>query len=168
MLAELATQDFGRTAAPQGSYGALVAVPFAKSAELIEFALADFQPDVKTDDVWYASMGAGQAVADPLLGFMRRVFWGDKPPSHREGVFAVTMVLKLGCEMAPAGVAEPIQIAVLGPGNKGRLSARRLADDELSEHLENVESAIKHFAEYRDLLQGFGEEPLTPPPTPSN
>ena len=53
-----------------GRYGALVAVPFGRCGELIEFPF-DLQPELKTDENWYVSMGAGQAVADPLLGLDR-------------------------------------------------------------------------------------------------
>lgn len=169
MLAESAINDFSKTGARLGSYGALVAVPCNKKAELIEFAIADFQPEVKTKDIWYASMGSGQLVADPLLGFMRETFWGDSPPSRQDGVFAVTMVLKLGCKMAPTGVAEPIQIAVLAPNtnDKGKLHAFRLTKEELLEHEGNVRSAIEYFSKYKEILHET-PAPKELPPAPSS
>ena len=169
MLAQSAIKDFSETEARLGSYGALVAVPCGKTVELIESAVADFQPEVKTKDIWYASMGSGQLVADPLLGFIRKTFWGDDPPSRQDGVFAVTMVLKLGCEMAPTGVAEPIQIAMLGPDpeNKGKLSARGLKKEELLEHEGNVKSAIEYFSKYRNILHGTDTPTPELPPAPS-
>ena len=169
MLAQSAVQDFLGTGVRTVNYGALVAVPCKHKAELIEFALNDFQPEVKTGDIWYASMGSGQPVADPLLGFMRKTFWGDSPPSRQDGVFAVTMVLKLGCEMAPMGVAEPIQIAVLAPNpnDKGKLHAFRLTEEELLEHEGNVKSAIEYFSKYKEILH---ETPSSKelPPAPSS
>ena len=169
MLARSAIQDFFATGIKTGNYGALVAVSCRHKAELIEFAVNDFQPEVKTGDIWYASMGSGQPVADPLLGFMRKTFWGDSPPSRQDGVFAVTMVLKLGCEMAPTGVAEPIQIAVLGPNpnDKGKLHAFRLTKEELLEHEGNVESAIKYFSKYKEMLHET-PSPKELPPAPSS
>ena len=168
MLAQSAVQDFFGTGIRTVNYGALVAVSCRHKAELIEFAVNDFQPEVKTRDIWYASMGSGQLVADPLLGFIRKTFWGDSPPSRQDGVFAVTMVLKLGCEMAPTGVAEPIQIAVLSPDprNKGKLSAFRLTKEELLEHEGNVESAIEYFSKYRESFHKTStpkELPSAPP-----
>ena len=168
MLARSAIQDFFATGIKTVNYGALVAVPCKYKAELIEFAVNDFQPEVKTRDIWYASMGSGQLVADPLLGFIRKTFWGDSPPSRQDGVFAVTMVLKLGCEMAPTGVAEPIQIAVLSPDpkNKGKLSAFRLTKEELLEHEGNVKSAIEYFSKYRESFHKTStpkELPSAPP-----
>ena len=153
-LAKEAIQDFAQTRVKEGRYGALVAIPCGKVPELIEFAVADFQPEIKTKDYWYASMGSGQLVADPLLGFIRHTFWGDAPPSRQDGVFAVTMVLKLGCQMAPTGVALPIQMAVLRRDHKGRMLARRLTREELLEHEGNVDGAIDHFRTYQDILRG--------------
>ncbi len=154
IMAEFTINDFVQTKVPPGNYGAFVAVPLGGRAELIEFALTDFQPEVKTKDNWYASMGSGQPVADPLLGFMRKTFWGNKPPSRQDGVFAVTMVLKLGCAMAPTGVAEPIQIATLSEEKEGKLSARRLTTEELLEHQGNVDDALSYFGQYQDVLHG--------------
>lgn len=167
MLAQSAIEDFSGTGASRGSYGALVAIPCGEKAELIEFSVANFQPEVKTEDCWYASMGSGQLVADPLLGFMRETFWGDDPPSRPDGIFAATMVLKLGCKMAPGGVAEPIQMAVLSPNkeNKGRLSTRLLDQEELLEHSANVEDAIRHFKEYREILHSKSTQKLPEAPS---
>ena len=134
--------------------------------ELIEFAVNDFQPEVKTSDYWYASMGSGQAVADPLLGFIRHTFWGDLPPSRQDGVFAATMVLKLGCQMAPMGVAPPIQMAVLRRDGKGNLKVRRVEEEELLEHEANVDSAIEYFRGYQDVLHMPGASSDELPPVP--
>lgn len=167
LLARPTVQDFASTGAGKAAYGALVAVPCNKRAELIEFNVAGFQPEVKTEVNWYVSMGAGQLVADPLLGFVRRVFWGDEPPSRQDGVFAAMMVLKLACEMAPTGVAPPVQMALLSPDKKGHLVRKELTQEELLEHNGNVEGAIQHFRKYRDILRGEGTpRPAEPPKAP--
>ena len=155
ILSASAIQNFATTGVSQGAYGALVAIPSGTTPQLIEFAVSNFQPEVKTNNSWYVSMGAGQHVADPLLGFIRRAFWGDTPPNRQEGVFAATMVLELGCEMAPTGVAKPIQMATLVPKKKGKAYlARRLSDEELLEHVEHVKSVIQYFGGYREYLHG--------------
>ena len=159
-------QDFSSTNMNPGGYGALVAVPNGRTAELIEFPLENLQPEVKSDVNWYASMGIGQLVADPLLGFVRAVFWGDEPPNRQEGVFAATLVLKLACQMSPVGVAEPIQMAILYPNKKGQLSARQLTEEELLEHKEVVSGAIEHFKQYRSKLAGQDEPAEAPPAAP--
>ena len=168
LIAQETLKDFASTNVKQGQYGALVAVPRGGTPELIEFDVTDFQPEVKTDANWYASMGAGQTVADPLLGFIRKAFWGDDPPSRQDGIFAATMVLGLACEMAPFGVAPPIQMAVLAPGKKGQLSARLISEEELLEHQENVNGALNHLRTYRDQLRNGAGGPAPPaPPSPS-
>ena len=164
LLCQSAIKDFASTNAGQGSYGALVAIPCKKKAELIEFGTNDFQPEIKTNTSWYVSMGSGQLVADPLLGFIRTAFWGDDPPTRQDGVFAATMVLKLACNMTPFGVSLPIQMAILGPEKKGQLVARRLTEEELLEHESNVNSAIEYFKKYRDIFRGGSEmKPPVPP-----
>lgn len=151
-LSREAIENFQKTFVSPGNYGALVAIPCRNTPTLIEFSLASFQPEIKDKDCWYVSMGSGQMVADPLLGFMRRVFWGDAPPNRQDGVFATAMVLALGCEMAPTGVAKPIQIAVLGKDNRSHWRVERLSRDKLDGHLANVESAIEYFKGYREVL----------------
>lgn len=167
-LSHLALKDFAQTGVMQPAieYGALVAVPCNGKAELVEFTVLAFQPEVKTkDDIWYVSMGSGQAVADPLLGFMRKTFWGNSPPSRQDGIFAVAMVLELACEMAPGGVAGPSQIAVLGPNPKegGKLFASRLTEAELLEHKCNVESVLKYFSRYKESFHEDSESKKKPP-----
>ena len=163
MLSRVTIQDFqstntspiGTNSSPIG-YGALVAFPCKEEFTLVEFEVGTFQPELKTKSGWYVSMGAGKLVADPLLGLMRRVFWGDSPPTWQEGVFAATMVLTLGCWMAPQGVSEPIQIAVLAKGKNGKPLAQRISTEE---HVENVKSAIEYFRGYTEKLFGEDDEP---------
>ena len=167
LIAKNTLGNFISTHVPSGQYGALVAVPCGKRAELIEFDAATFQPEFKTVDNWYASMGSGQMVADPLLGFVRQVFWGDSPPKRQDGVFAATMVLKLACDMAPLGVAPPIQMAIFAPNHKGQLAASHLSEDELHEHEGNVKEALEYFSKYPDQIRNPPDGPMPPaPPAP--
>ena len=178
MLSESALEDFGQTGIdplrPSGNqpedYGALVAIPCGQGPALLAFPAVGFQPEVKTDGLWYAAMGSARNVADPLLGFVRITFWeSHAPPSCQEGIFAATLVLKLGCALYPGGVAEPVQMAVLRPqpGRKGRLLAHRLTEDELSEHEQSMEQAIRHFRGYRETFRGKGRQVPSLPIPPS-
>ena len=167
MLSRVAINNFQSTYLNQFNYGALLAFPCKDEPALIEFDVGNFQPELKTKSSWYVSMGAGKPVADPLLGFMRRVFWGDSPPSRQEGVFAVAMVLTLGCEMAPQGVSKPIQIAILARNDKGKLFAERIGSEKQQEHLENVNSAIEYFRNYNRVLLGQDDTPSDLPSAPA-
>ncbi len=114
-------------------------------------------------------MGTGQLIADPQLGFVRAVFWGDSVPNCQEGIFAATLVLKLGCEMAPIGVAPPLQMAILhsSPEHKGQLRARNLSDEELYEHGEVADEAMKYFSEFRSGVSGRISPENSPPVDPN-
>jgi 20S proteasome alpha/beta subunit len=151
-LSHNSIKNFQQTCLQSFNFGALVAYPHKNQPTLIEFASGDFQPEIKNSSSWYVSMGAGQPVADPLLGLVRRVFWGDSPPDLRLGIFAAAMVLTLGCEMAPYGVSAPIQMAVLTKNRKKNLYARKVKPEELQEHIENVNGAIRYFGGYIDVL----------------
>ncbi len=151
LISRCAIEDFSSTYQELGAFGALTAIPNRSHAELIEFSVADFQPEVKSENNWYASMGSGQSVADPLLGFVRTVFWGDEAPRCEEGIFATTLVLKLACSMTPHGVAEPIQMATICREDD-EFKARYLTEDELNEYDQSVDAAVAHFKEYSAKL----------------
>lgn len=151
-LAAEAIKDFSSTSAPR-DYGALVAFPCQHKHMLCEFAPPHFQPELKTDRIWYVSMGGAQAIADPFLGLIREVFWIEGVPTHSEAVFAVAWTLSHAIKLNPGGVNAPMQIAVLA-SEKGKLSARMLSDAEISEHQGNVEGAIDHLRKYGDILSG--------------
>ena len=156
-LSGIGIRDFTSTYMKIGQYGALLAFAANSSFGLCEFALNDFQPELKTaDSLWYVSMGCGQVITDPFLGLMRKVFWKDKPPRISEGIFAVYWALEHTIELNPGGINGPIQIAVLSRDSKG-FSARLLEEGELSEHSENIEGAIEHLSKYKDMLQGKGQ-----------
>ena len=161
-LCALAIEDFAATKVEKGTYGALVAFPCAGKIHLCEFATTDFQPEFKNTNMWFVSMGSGQAITDPFLGLMRRVFWGDTPPHLNEGIFAVTWTLKHVIELNPGGIAPPAQIAVLDANKK---QARLLTDEEIQEHINNAEGAEKHLQSYRDILQGKKGEAIPLPPS---
>ncbi len=156
--------DFASTQAPKEAYGALVAYPLKKKPCLCEFALSDFQPEMKTADrIWYCSMGSGQNITDPFLAFMRSVFWTDgRQPNVREGVFATAWALEHVVDCNPGGVDGPISIAVL-ERNRNNLVARRIRDEELDEIREHIDEAKTRL---RDFIVDFqlDEVPEIPKP----
>ena len=161
-ISQRATGDFVKTNCSSANYGALVALPSRRAnPELIEFYSGNLQPELKSKENWYVSMGSGQAVADPLLGFLRAAFWGDNPPSREDGIFCAVLVLRLACAMVPMGVAEPIQMAVLEPNSAGgSMRARSLSREELEEHREHVDEVMERF---RSLRHGTRTSPLPRP-----
>jgi len=142
-LTAATTQDFGQTGVKQGSYGALVAFPSEHRHHLCEFSVHDFQPELKTDKLWYVSMGSAQPITDTFLGFIREVFWNDGMPNLHDGIFAATWILDYAVKVNAGGVNAPVRISVLEDGKKGQSEARLLSDDELGEHRQNIDEA-KH------------------------
>jgi 20S proteasome alpha/beta subunit len=152
-MATFAISDFRGTGAPM-NFGALVAFPKKKDAYLVEFTTGDLQPEMKSANTWYVSMGSGQSLADPYLGFIRHVLWKDGPPDVRQGLFAASWVMQQSLLVAPGYIGPPIDIAVL-QNNKAKI----LSKDEVEEHLERVAAANEHFRQF------FDKEEAPPVPT---
>ena len=107
-------------------------------------------------------MGSGQLIVDPFLAFLRSVFWKNKSPKLREGIFLTLWALLHACEVNPGGINEPIKIAIL-ESKKGQLFARFLTEDELDEHRNMIESATNHMASFRDVVLGDKDAEDVPP-----
>lgn len=155
MLAEVTTKNFQATSANVKEYGALLAFPCHGKAHLCEFACGDFQPELKTQDIWYVSMGSGQLIVDPFLALIRKVFWDDGMPNCQDAVFAVYWAISHAIDVNPGGVNKPVSIGVLRNG----VNAVLLPEEDLEAHNENVNGAIRHLRKYKDILQGKGDAP---------
>ena len=101
--------DFKSTFVQKLDFGALLAFSSKGDFHLLEFEHGTFQPELKTKNLWYVSMGSGQPMCDPFLGLMRKVFWKNSPPRLNEGVFAVTWALQHAIDLNPGGIKGPLQ-----------------------------------------------------------
>lgn len=155
MLSRNGIEEFQQTYVQQISLSVLVACPAREGPLLLELpgGVAGFQPEVKTDELWYVSVGSGQLIVDPFLAFFRSIFWKDRPPNLHGGIFITLWALLHACEVNPGGINEPITIAVLEK-KKGQLLARTLTEDELAERRNAVKDATEHIASFRDVLSG--------------
>lgn len=162
-MSELGIADFTLTGAPKGQYGALVAYPTGPHIHLCEFGCADFQPEQKTEHMWYASMGSGQLIADPFLGLMRSVYWRGGMPNLQDGIFIASWAIQHVIEVNTGGVGGDVQMATLSNTSTGPV-ARLLLPDELAEHRENVEGAMEHLRCYmnRDTTSSAPAIPMPP------
>ena len=125
----------------QLQFGALLAYVHQKKAYLLEFEPQSFQPEVKDDRLWYVSLGAGQAIADPFLALMRRCFFRDGPPSLATGRLAAAWTLHHTCEVHPGGVKDPFHLAEI-EGVKG--NANELDEDAMAEHQEMIRTCYSY------------------------
>jgi len=135
-----AITNFQNTNANRGQYGALVGFVLGDKPFLCEFAVADFQPEFKTESIWYGSMGSGQAITDPFLALMREVFWQKGLPTVQDATFAATWALDHAIQVNPGGINGPARIAVL-ERTSGKYRARLLEDAALEEHRQNIQQA---------------------------
>ena len=143
--------------------GALLAAPIENNAHLVEFGIADFQPELKDGKITFVAMGSGQMLAEPFVAFVRRVLWADGEPNVQEATFGVYWALDHTIKYAPGGVGEPIKIAIL-KRVKGKWKARLLGEDELQEQLQHIgqfENKIGQFP--KEILE---EPSVAIPPSP--
>jgi len=166
ILSREAIKDFQETNTPKGLFGALVAFHCGGRACLVEFDIDNFQPSVMDTNIWYASMGSGQPIADPFLGLMRRVFCPKSPPQLATGIFITAWTLEHTIDVNPGGIKGPFHLAILkrDVAAKGKFVAKELDEAELDEHYNNVEAAYKHLGEYAYIISGKDapELPKTP------
>lgn len=144
-----------------GHYGALLAYVSKKDSKycLCEFHPESFQPEWKTPEkIWFASMGGGQYITDPFLGFLRHLFWQNKQPSLEEGKFITKCVLKHVIDVNPGGIKEPIQMAIIDSTQEAKI----LNTDELGEVLNLFERYEKHCRSFTIEK----EQPVRVPPVP--
>jgi hypothetical protein len=152
-----ALRNFGSTGVGGNQFGALLVFSSGGKFHLCEFATQDFQPEFKTTDLWYVSMGSGQLIADPFLGLIRKIFWGDAQPCCREGIFYVAWALTHTIDVNPGGIKGPIQIATLQMSADGVTPIAHLLDDnELEEHRGNIRGVEDYLGKYKEMLQGKG------------
>jgi 20S proteasome alpha/beta subunit len=160
LLSRSMIQDMADTHQRPVGFGALVAYPIGKKLYLYEFGEADFQPEMKTSDLWFISMGGGQRITIPLLAFIKGIFWPDgKPPSIQDGILLTVWAIQHAIEVNPGGINGPIKIATLTLNRKGDPHARVLDDTELKEHYD----AIKGLTEY---IRKWKYSEAAPPPIP--
>ncbi|HUT90340.1 MAG TPA: hypothetical protein VMY37_12640 [Thermoguttaceae bacterium] len=142
--------DFASTRCDRGQFGALLAFAACDGFQLCEFSAGDLQPELKTPDRWFASMGAGKPIADPFLAFLQRAFFASSPPGLAEGVFAATWALDYTVGLGSGAGARSEQIAVLAEeGPDLPLTARLLTKIEIADCLAEVRAAEKHLASFR-------------------
>src|SRR5262249_22523526 len=134
-LCKGAIDDFAQTGIQLGKieYGALVAFPVQNQPQLCEFAYGNFQPELRTAQLWFCTMGNHQHITDAFLGLMKDVFWPNSQPSLQDGVFAAVWALEHVVALNTGGVNEPIMIALLETVD-GKAKARVLEESELAQH----------------------------------
>ncbi len=169
-VASVANKVIGNLAVDSTLSATLAAMPLKSGCCLFHF---DQQgaPEMIPDDLPFVAIGSGQLIADPFLGFLRRVLWNDKVISVSDGLCAVLWTLRHTIETNPGGVSNPTQVVVLAKEN-GEWIAREVGREEQGEHEQHIKSMenmlVKHREEFLGLGDSTKETPLPPPAPPED
>lgn len=150
-ISRLAIQNFQNTGVQQIGFGALLAFFHSGTFHLCEFETGNMQPELKTADLWFVSMGVGQTIADPFLGFVRRIFWNNEQPDLKNGIFGTIWALQNTIDMNTGGVNGPIQLAIVSKNGTNSVS-KILEESEILEHVEYVREFEKHLKSFPQQL----------------
>ena len=124
----------------------LVALPIQGRPELIECEWNSVT-GASTDDLPYIAIGRGRMIADPVLAFLRRLFW-DEPLTLSQGMLAVVWTLEQAIRVNPGGLGDPIQVAVLQQDPGESIKARLLSSTECEELSVSVTRIEEHISSY--------------------
>lgn len=142
----------------------LLAMPIKNQPYLFHF---DQQgaPEEAKHDLPFMCIGSGQQLADPFLAFLKGVFWEEgKFPALADAVFATVWTISQAIDLAPGGLAHPVQVFTLRK-ERSDWTARKLADNDLQEHNQAITEAARALRGFRDSMRQGEDVSLPPPPT---
>jgi 20S proteasome alpha/beta subunit len=159
-------RDFDSTFLRPGQlgFGALCAFYKDGGFHLCEFATNTLQPEFKTKNLWYVSMGNGQLIADTLLAFIRRTLWRkNQLPTVDEATFAALWVLQITIDINTGGVNGPPVIATLKKVDN-QPHAEFINDGKIAEHDESIKALEKHIENFPNIFEKQDVKDVPPPP----
>lgn len=161
-MVQVSSKVLGNTAVNGILSSTIIALPIKREACLIQF---DHQgsSEQATEDLPFISIGSGEPIADPFLGFIRRIFWKDGVPETNGGIFAAYWTLRHAISLHPGGVADPIQVVVLKREGSD-WTVNEIQASELAEHKEAMQAAEAKLANFREEL--VDDDMASPVPNP--
>jgi hypothetical protein len=166
VLSQNMNNDLAATRAERGRYCALLAYGSDDGFHLCEFTLRDFQPEWKDKNIKFASIGCGQPITDPFLGFMKKIFWNDNElPTVAQAKFITFWTLSNVCELSPGGVKGPVHMTQVSKNSSGHSMAIEVGPEELEEHAAIMKDAIAHVGGFKDQMTGKAAVPIPSMPT---
>lgn len=127
----------------------LAAFSSSSSYYLVNFPSPNFQPIFFDERNPFCSIGSGHHITNPLLSFLKGIFWPDETLTLNDGIFAAIMSLKLAIEINPGGINKPICVGILQKVSNNEFVTNLLDEDLMQEHLNNADSAVEHFQSYK-------------------
>ena len=126
-------------------FGSLIAAHVKNGGLMLaEFGPDDFQPELKTEKIFFVSMGSGQVLADPFLAFVTRIMWKNTMPTVDEAKFGVYWVLDHTLRLAPGKVGPPIRLFALRDV-AGKWVAAEQDTQEFGQYVQELEDHIGKF-----------------------
>jgi 20S proteasome alpha/beta subunit len=114
----------------------MVALPLQPGPALFTFNAVGL-PEEVSESLFCCNMGSGQPIADPFMGFIRRVLWHDAMPTVEQATLGVIWCLDHTIQLHPGGVGGNVQVAVLEKdGNTWK--AHELSNADCAEHRQNL------------------------------
>lgn len=160
--ASRAAPIYGRRKAIGGAATeSLVAMSNAGELALIHIGQT-FLPALATDDLPFFAIGSGEAIADPFLAFLKKVYFPNGRVSLVDGTFAVYWTLAHACQTHHAGVTEPLQLIQLS--RDAGVAIRELGKDDLREHAGMMDAIETEMREFRRTFSGAPKVSLPPKP----
>lgn len=154
-----------RTTANEAYSAFMLAVPFkGEKCSLFAFNAVGL-PDEVSETLFCNNLGSGQPIADPFMGFLRRVLWNDRPPDVQQAILGVAWCLKHAIALHPGGVGGRAQLAVLEFNRGTGWIARQIPEADLAEHEENIRAIENVMRKWQAGELGTQAEP--PPEAPS-
>ena len=140
------------TGGPNGiGFGALIATHLKDGPLLAEFGTHDFQPEVKTEKLFFVSMGSGQVLADPFLLNQSRAWAVSMSSPHRPLAFIGDE--NAGC--APAPISPGKESAMERSRPTLHLFENRIANEKAK--LERLASELKPGPERDNILRKISQ-----------
>jgi len=119
----------------------MVAIPVGDSLRLYvqdpECSLTEV-----TDELSFAAIGSGRAVADPFLSFLREVTWADRPPNQARGELAAYWTVRHAIDNNPTHLTYPIQLIVMAQRSDGTIDVIERGDREMAAIAQVMESNL--------------------------
>ena len=161
-MSALASQVIGPVARGSSIATVLIAIATREGPTLIEFD-SMCNPEIKTSDLPFVSIGSGQVTADPFLAFIKKILWQERSPTISDGCFAILWTLRHTIETTPGGIGFPVDLAVLTV-KESRTDARFLPEAELREHEQNVTELEEYISRFTQEQRPTEQEPEPPSP----
>jgi len=145
--------------------GGLLAASFKDGLKLIEIT-PQLAVEFMTNDMPFISMGSGKSIADPFLGFLRKVYWPTTLPTIQEGALAAYWTIQHAIEMKVFGVGFGVDVFVVELSAK-TFKARKLDESEVEEHVDFMQASVDALRGVREAMTApsSAQAPAETPPT---